>query len=144
MEESHPSPCATNTAYTGDSYRHHRFSFPRHEEHSDESEPPKPVKMACIEDLVEMVRKGIHEDTSQPRGGPGRSILRIFDYPLSEEITSHWFPKKFVIPNFDCCTGVTDPVKHLRVYQVKMTVHSHDDLLMCLVFSSSLKGVALD
>jgi len=78
------------------------------------------------------------------RGGPGSFILRISDSPPLEEITSHQFPKKFVITIFDCHTGVTDLVQHLRTYLVKITVHSNDDLLMCRVFPSCLKGVALD
>ena len=57
---------------------------------------------------------------------------------------SCWFSKKFVILSFDCYIGVTDPVQYVRAYQVKMVVHSGDDLLLCRVFPSSLKGVALD
>ena len=57
---------------------------------------------------------------------------------------SYKFPKKFVILNFEYYTGVTDHAQHLRAYQVNIAVHSNDDHLMCKVFSSSLKGMALD
>jgi len=57
---------------------------------------------------------------------------------------SYRFPKKFVVPSFDCYTRETDPVQHLRAYQVRMAVHSYDDHLLCRVFSSSLRGVVLD
>jgi len=64
--------------------------------------------------------------------------------PILEEIMSHRFSKKFVILSLNCYTGVTDPIQYVRAYQVKMAVHSHDDLLLCRVFPCSLKGVALD
>jgi len=86
----------------------------RREKRSDESRPYKPTKTPCIEDVVEIVRKQIDEDNLQSRDGLGSSILRISDSPLSEEIMSHQFPKKFVIPNFDYYTKVTDLVQHLR------------------------------
>ena len=70
--------------------------------------------------------------------------LRTSDSPLSEKITSHRFPKKFIMPNFKCYSGVTDPIQHLRQYQDKMAVYSHDDLLLSRVFSSILKGVTYD
>ena len=105
--------------------------------------PPR-ARRPRIKNLMEMVRKRIHEDTPQSHGGPGSFILGNSDSPLSKKITSHRSLKKFVIPSFDCYTGVTDPFKHLRAYQVKMVVHSHDNRLMCRVFPSSLKGTALD
>jgi len=92
---------------------------------------------------MEIVRKWIHEDTPQSRGSQGSFALRIFNSPLSEEITSHRFLKKFVIPSFKCYTRVTDPVQHIQAYQLKMAVHPHDDCLMCRVFPSSLKGIGL-
>ena len=91
-----------------------------------------------------MVRKQIDEDKSQSHGRPGSSILSISDSPFSEEIMSHWFSKKSVVPSFDCNTRVIDPIQHLRADQVKTVVHSHDDPLSCCVFPSSLKGVALN
>ena len=69
--------------------------------------------------------------------------IRIFDSLLSEKIMSYKFSKKFEIPNFECYTGVTDPVQHLRTYEVKMVVHSHNDYLICRVFPFSLKGITL-
>ena len=91
---------------------------------------PKPTKAAHIEDLMEIVRKRIQEDKSQSRGGPGSSILNISDFSLSEDIMSYRFSKKFMILIFDYYTEVTDPVQHLLAYQLKMAVHSHDDLIV--------------
>jgi len=70
--------------------------------------------------------------------------LRTSDSPLSEEITSHHFPKTFIILNFECYSGATDPIQYLWQYEDNMTVHSHDDLLLGCVFPSSLKGAAYD
>jgi len=53
-----------NTAYAGGSRRRHRSVSPHHEECSDESEPSKLTKTSRVKDLVEMVRKRIHEDTT--------------------------------------------------------------------------------
>ena len=145
-EESHAhlsQPRMTDTVCTGGSRRHRKYASPHRKERSDESEPPKPMKTPRIEDLVEMVRKRIH-DIPQSRNGSGSSILRISDSPLLDKITSHRFSKKFVIPSFDCYTRVINLVHHIRAYQVKIVVHSYDDFLTCRVFSSSLKGLVLN
>jgi len=70
--------------------------------------------------------------------------LRTSDSQLSEDITSHRFPKKFIMPSFECYYMATDPIQHLRQYQDKMAVHSHDNLLLSRVFPSSLKGASYD
>ena len=70
--------------------------------------------------------------------------LGILNSVLYEEITSRRFPRKLVMSSFDCYSGATYPIQHLRQYQDKMAVHSHDDSLLSRVFLSSLKGVAYD
>ena len=70
--------------------------------------------------------------------------LNILSSPLSEGITSRRFPKKFVMPSFEYNSRATDLIQHLRQYQDKMVVLSHDDALLSRVFPSSLKGVAYD
>ena len=45
--------------------------------------------------------------------------------------------------NFECYSEATNPIQHLRQYQDKIVVHSHDDLLLSRVFPSSLKGCRL-
>ena len=66
------------------------------------------------------------------------------DSALSDEITSHRLLKKFAMPGFECYSEATDHIQHLRQYQDKIVVHSHDDLLLTRVFPSNLKGVAYD
>jgi len=65
--------------------------------------------------------------------------LKPSDLPLSEEITTLRFPKKFVMLTFDHYSGTFDPLLHLLQYQDKMAVYAHDDLLLCRAFPSSLK-----
>jgi len=36
--------------------------------------------------------------------------LRTFDSPFLEEITSHHFPKKFMISSFECYSEATEPI----------------------------------
>ena len=142
-EESRPQPSqpnATNTACTGGSQRRHRSAPPNPKERFDESELPKSAKTPHVEDLEEMVRKQIGEDKPHPHNGPGSFLLRIFDSPLLEKIMSHRFPNKFIISSFDCYTRATDPIHHLRAYQVKTVFFSHDDYLTCRVCPSSLKA----
>ena len=62
--------------------------------------------------------------------------------PLSKEIITLRFPKKFVMPIFDHYLGTSDPFLYLYQYQHKMTVYARDNLLLYRVFLSSLKGVA--
>jgi len=46
------------------------------------------------------------------------------------------------MPTFDNYLGTSDPLLHLCQYQDKMAVYTHDDLLLCRAFPSSLKGIA--
>ena len=69
--------------------------------------------------------------------------MRTFDSPLSEEITSHYLSKKFMMPNFECYSRETDLIQHLHQHQDKMVIHSHDDLFLSHVIPSSLKGCCL-
>ena len=68
--------------------------------------------------------------------------MKTFNSPLSEEITTYRFSKKFAMSSFECYSKAIDPNQYLRQYQDKIVVHSHDDLLMSRVFLSSLKGAA--
>jgi len=145
-EESctHPSQLhATNTVGTWGSQRRRRFVSSHLEEHFDGTESPISKKTPRIEDLVEMVRKWIDEDKSHFSGGPRSLILRIYDSPLLEKIMSHGF-KEVCDTEFHCYTEATGPIQHLRTYQVKITVHSHDDYLISQASPSSLQGLALD
>jgi len=57
-------------------------------------------------------------------GRDGALRLNTFESPLFEEITSHRFSKKVVMPSFECYSGATVPIRHLRQYEDKMAVYS--------------------
>jgi len=91
-----------------------------------------------------IVRKQVEKASQLFRKETKPYRLNILNSPLSEEITSCRFLKKFVIPNFEHYLGVTDLIQHFCQYQDKMVVHSHDDALLSCLFPSSLKGAAYD
>jgi len=93
--------------HTGGSRRCRRSTSLQRDKCSDESKSSELSKTPRIEQLVEMVQKRIHEYIQQSRDNQGSSALRISDSPLSEEILSHRFLMKLVIPNFECYTRAT-------------------------------------
>ena len=102
------------------------------------------MKIPRVKDIEKIVRKQVeravqlHQKDTKPYG------LAILNSPLSEEISSHHFRKKFMMPSFEHYSGATNPIQHLRQYQDKMVVHSHEDAFLSRVFPSSLKGTAYD
>ena len=52
-------------------------------------------------------------------------------------------PSKFTRPPFNSYNGKTDPVEHVSHYIQMMSLHTHNDALMCKVFPSSLGPTAL-
>ena len=56
-----------------------------------------------------------------------------------------WAPmlSKFTRPPFNSYDGKMDPVEHVNHYIQTMTLHTHNDALMCKVFPSSLGPTTL-
>nr|XP_023896682.1 uncharacterized protein LOC112008580 [Quercus suber] len=52
-------------------------------------------------------------------------------------------PSKFTCPPFNSYDGKTDLVEHVSHYIQMMSLHAHNDVLMCKVFPSSLEPTAL-
>ena len=52
-------------------------------------------------------------------------------------------PSQFTRPPFNFYDGKTDPVEHVSRYIHMMSLHAHNDALMCKVFLSSLDSTAL-
>ena len=50
---------------------------------------------------------------------------------------------RFTRPPFNSYNGNTDPVEHVSYYIQMMSLHTHNDALMCKVFPSSLGPIAL-
>ena len=91
---------------------------------------------------MDLVQNQLNQMTKQFPKGIEYSGLRPSDSPLSGEITTLCFPKKFVMLTFDHYLGTSDPLLHLCLYHDKMVVYAHDNLLLCRVFSFSLMGAA--
>ena len=52
-------------------------------------------------------------------------------------------PSRFMRPPFNSYDGKADPVEHISHYIHMMSLHTHNDALMCKVFPSSLGLIAL-
>ena len=69
-----------------------------------------------------------------------RSATRL---PFSDEIEWAPMPNRFTRPPFNSYDGKTDPVKHVNHYIHMMSLHTHNDALMCKVCPSNLEPMAL-
>jgi len=52
-------------------------------------------------------------------------------------------PDRFTCPPFNCYDGKTYPVEHVIYYIQMMSLHTHNNALMCKVFPSSPGPTAL-
>ena len=71
------------------------------------------------------------------------ALRKAAQSPFSNEIERAEMPDRFARPPFNCYDGKTDPVEQVSHYIQMMSLHSHNDALMCKVFSSSLGLTAL-
>ena len=67
-----------------------------------------------------------------------------FNSLFSEGILECEFFKKFMILTFECYSGQSDPIWHLRQYQDKTVIYTWSDPILCRIFPSSVKGLASD
>ncbi|XP_023923566.1 uncharacterized protein LOC112034969 [Quercus suber] len=72
-----------------------------------------------------------------------RALRRAVRSPFSADIERAPMPDRFTRPPFSSYDEKTDPVEHVSHYIQMMSLHSHNDALMCKVFSSSLGPTAL-
>ena len=63
--------------------------------------------------------------------------------PFSDEIERALMPSRFTRLPFNSYDGKTDPVEHVSHYIHMMSLHTHNDALMCKVFPSSLRPTTL-
>ena len=71
------------------------------------------------------------------------AIRRAARSPFSRDIEQAPMPSRFTRPLFNSYDGKIDPVKHVSHYIQMMSLHTHNDTLMCKVFHSSLGPTAL-
>ena len=72
-----------------------------------------------------------------------RALRRAAQSPFSEEIERAPMPSRFTGPPFNSYDRKADPVEHVNHYIHMMSLHTHNDALMCKVFPSSLGSMAL-
>ena len=72
-----------------------------------------------------------------------RALRRATRLPFSEDI--EWAPmsSRFTRPPFNSYDEKVDSVEHVSHYIQMMSLHTHNDVLMCKVFPSSLGPTAL-
>ena len=72
-----------------------------------------------------------------------RALRKVARSPFSEEMEQAPMPSRFTRPPFNSYDGKTDAVEHVSHYIHMMSLHTHNDALMCKVFPSSLGPTAL-
>ena len=72
-----------------------------------------------------------------------QALRRAARSSFSEEIERAPMPSRFMRPPFNSYDGRTDPVEHVNHYIHMMSLHTHNDALMCKVFPSSLGPTTL-
>ena len=82
-----------------------------------------------------------------PRGLGHNAMSRALDQlsksPFTRRIEGIALPRRFQQPTFTIYNGNTDPVEHMSQFNQRMAVHSKNEVLMCKVFPSSLRPVAM-
>ena len=72
-----------------------------------------------------------------------RALRRATRSPFSDDIERAQMLSRFTRPPFNSYDGKTDPIEHVSHYILMMSLHTHNDVLMCMVFPSSLGPTAL-
>ncbi|XP_075675053.1 uncharacterized protein LOC142644295 [Castanea sativa] len=72
-----------------------------------------------------------------------RALRQAAQSPFSRDIESAPMPSRFTQPPFNSYTGKTDLVEHVSHYIQMISLHAHNDTLMCKVFPSSLGPTVL-
>ena len=67
-----------------------------------------------------------------------RALNQISRSPFMRKIEGGRLPRQFTQPMFTMYNGQTDLVKHVSHFNQRMTVHSKNEALMCVVFLSNL------
>ena len=80
-----------------------------------------------------------HMPTSTTIRGPEDMLSS----PLGQHILSYELPCGFVIPSFAMYGGSFNPYDHMLHFNQAMILNTGDDHLLCKVFPTSLKGLAL-
>ena len=71
------------------------------------------------------------------------ALRKVAQSLFLDNIERAQMPSRFTRPPFNSYDGKTDPVEHVSRYIQMMFLHTHNDVLMCKVFPSSLGPTAL-
>ena len=71
------------------------------------------------------------------------ALRKVAQSMFLDNIERAQMPSRFMHPPFNSYDGKTDPVEHVSRYIQMMFLHTHNDVLMCKVFPSSLGPTAL-
>ena len=71
------------------------------------------------------------------------ALCKVTQSLFLDNIELAQMPSRFTLPPFNSYDGKMDPVKHVSRYIQMMSLHTHNDVLMCKVFPSSLGPTAL-
>ena len=72
-----------------------------------------------------------------------RALCRAALSPFLDDIERAPMPSRFTCPPFNSYDGKTDLVEHFSHYIQMISLHIHNDVLMCKVFLSSLRPTTL-
>ena len=72
-----------------------------------------------------------------------RALCKAARSPFSDDIERAQMLSRFTCPPFNSYDGKTDLVEHVSHYIQMMSLHTHNDVLMCKVFTSSFGPSAL-
>ena len=72
-----------------------------------------------------------------------KALCQISKSPFVRRINKARLPHRFSQPTFTIYNGRSDPIEHVSHFNQKMAVHYGNEALMCKVFPSSLRPVAM-
>ena len=72
-----------------------------------------------------------------------RALNEISKSLFTHRIEGEKLPQQFTQPTFTVYNGRMDPVEHVNYFNLRMAVHSRNEVLMCKVFLSSLGPMAM-
>ena len=107
------------------------------------SRTPPSESFSCDKDS----HRGLRNKSSSCKGlgnnAMSRALNHISKSPFTHKIEGTRLPQRFTQATFTMYNGRTDPVEHVSQFNQRMAVHSKNEALMCKVFPSSLRLVAM-
>ena len=131
------------------SYRHrdhlHSRESRRHRDSSHSRESRQRRNHSCSQEYAN--RSSDSPEKRRPRNAAmdaiSRTLRKAARSPFLDDIERAQRPSRFTRPPFNSYDGKTDPVEHVSHYIQMMSLHTHNDALMCKVFPSNLEPTAL-